>query len=921
MTRTPMTRKGAAIAIALATLAVACPPNTDLTVAPPKVVPKVVIDVPPPLDSGRLPAWQVPTHYTIDLDIDPSSDRFSGEVVIDVTLAQPTNAFILHAGALRIHGAELIVGGAAIAAETTFRPAAGAAEDDADGGGQVGEELVVTTQTEIAPGEVKLHLDYSGPLDEVLRGVYRVKDDDSWFVFTQFEPSDARRMFPCFDDPIYKTTFDLKITTPRENDAFANTPLASKEARDGGKKNAFAFATSKKMPTYLVSIAVGPLEAQEGSKSPVPIRVIAPRGRTTTGDFALKTAKAHLDILVDYFGSPYPYAKLDLLAVPNFGPGAMENAGLVSFREELLLVDAKTASAKSRRDHISTMAHELAHMWFGNLVTMNWWDDLWLNEGFATYAEVLVMDRHAPEMRAELELLSWVGWVMDFDALSSARAVRQPVANTYEAEEAFDGITYFKGAAVIKMLHRWIGDEAFREGIRNYMAKHAWGNAGGSDMFNALGAASGKPVGQVASTFLDKGGVPLVRATMTCERGKAPRVELSQQRYRGTESATSIVDDPLWRIPVCVSWARKGRKAKLEKTCVVLADRRATFDLATERCPSWLLPNAGYDGYYRYALDDGELDKLAKATTRHDTTHRIGFLTNLWALVQAGETPATKLLDIVLASKGEKDRAVIEEITGILAHISDSLIEDKSRAKFEKLVRALLLPTAKKLGWDGRAGDSEDDRLMRRTVLGSLATLTTDPWMQKEAELRANAWLKDAQSVDADTSIIALRVAARNGSVSFERFKRALVAAKTAAERTTIIPAMGSFSSEKDLRRTLSLINDGTIRAQDAVYLARAAAEWPDSRAIFIAWLEVNLAAMAKKSPGFGVARMVATIRRLCDGKARNAAANAFKPIIDTLRGSDRRLREAIENADMCIDLRRRQANAVTAYLEKKKRF
>ena len=486
-----------------------CSVNTDLTVAPkPAVHPSFKVEVPEVLSTGRLPSWQRPRGYKLSLSIDPAQERFSGRAVIDITIDKPTGALVLHGAQLDITRAAVVVNGRRMGAETSYRKAAGARDET--------EELVVVTSSELPVGDVSVELEYSAPLEEKLRGIYRVKSDDQWYVFTQFEPSDARRMFPSFDDPAYKVPFEVDITVPKGSIALSNTPEKAKQEQQNGSVT-FRFERSQPMPTYLVALAIGPFEVLEGPKSPVPLRVITTPGKSAKGAFAMAAAADHLALMSDYFDRAYPYKKLDLVAVPNFGPGAMENAGLVTFREELLLADAN-ASAKAKRSIATVVAHELAHQWFGNLVTMEWWDDLWLNEGFASYMEVLVVDRWRPKMRADLELLSYSGRVMNFDALQSARVVRQPVSNTYQAAEAFDGITYVKGASVIKMLHRWLGDEPFRDGVRKYMADHAWKNASASDLFQALAATSKQDVAGVASKLSRSAW----RAVGEC-RGRLPR--------------------------------------------------------------------------------------------------------------------------------------------------------------------------------------------------------------------------------------------------------------------------------------------------------------------------------------------------------------------------------------------------------------
>jgi alanyl aminopeptidase len=896
-------------------LLLACTPSGDLTVPPPLSVPSIFkVEIPGPLDSGRLPDWVQPSRYSLRLDIDPQADRFNGDVVIDVTVARPTGAFVLHGAQLQVTRAEVVAGEQRIRAEADFRPAAGASGE--------AEELVLIAASEVPAGEVKLHLEYSAPLDDKLRGIYRVVVDEQAYVFTQLEPSDARRLFPCFDDPKYKVPLALEVTVPKGNLAFANTPEASRRPASDGQGTVFTFAPTKPMATYLVALAIGPLEVREGPSEPVPIRLIATPGKTQLGDLALAAAPEQLAIMAQYFGSPYPYRKLDLVAVPNFGPGAMENVGLITFREELLLLDPTRASAKARRDLALALAHELSHMWLGNLVTMTWWDDLWLNEGITTYLEGVFVDRWRPTMKAGLEALSHTGWVMAVDALESARAVRQPVSNTYQAAETFDVITYVKGASIIKMLHRWLGDDAFREGLKSYVSDHAWGNATSADLFRALGSASGRDVAAVASTFLDQPGVPLVRASLSCEAGKPAAVNLSQQRYRGRGPAGARAGGPLWTIPICVEHGAR-LQAEPSRKCVVMSQRATTLSLDTKHCPAWVLPNAGYDGYYRYAMGPKALEALGKATRHGDLRAKVGFISNLWALVQAGETPAVQLIDGLAAMKGERDREVIEAIIATLHRISNGLVEDRARKPFQAYVSALLMPHARRLGWDNRGRDTEDDRLLRRSVLTALGVLTSDPWVVTQARRRVDRLSRGGGAIDADSATIALRIAARAGDpgASFDRLIKLLKTAKTPRQRVAIVQGLGSLGDPAQLRRALALVVDGTIRSQDAIYLVRSAVDWPDSRAVVIQWLQTHLASLARRFPGFGAARMIGSIRRLCDPAARTSAASAFAATVKQIPGADRRLREALETADLCIDLRDRQATAASNHLARRRRW
>ena len=888
-----------------------CAPNTDLTVAPPPQARASYEAVAPAArDDGRLPDDARPERYQLSFEIDPRAQRFSGDVLIDVTLMRPTGAIVLHGAELEVLEVEVVSAGVKTAARAQLREAAGARDER--------EELVVFTEAEIPAGEAQLHIRYQAPLSESLRGMYRVADEDGAFVFTQLEPSDARRMFPCFDDPAFKVPFDISVTVPAGNQVLSNTPERGRRASADGKKVTVDFATSKPLPTYLVALAIGPLEIRSGSTAPVPIRLVSTKGKSAMGGAALKVAADMLELLADYFGTPYPYAKLDLVAAPNFGPGGMENAGLVVFREELLLLDEKTAGAKARRDLAMLMAHELAHMWFGNLVTMQWWDDLWLNEGLASYVETLVVERYEPEMRPALEALTYTGWVMGLDALSVARTVRQPVSNTYEAEEAFDGITYIKGAAVIGMLHGWLGEAPFRAGLRTYLRDNSWGNATADELFSALAGASGKDVRQVARAFVDQPGVPLVRVSTVCERGAPPRVQLSQQRYRPRPAPARVDDDPLWAIPVCVQAGRGQRGQGEERVCTLLSERSTTLELPAGRCPTWVLPNAGYAGYYRYAMPLADLDALATAARAAGGMELIGYLSNMWALVQAGDVPADKMLELLASVGDTRDPAVVTELVAELTRVSDALVEDEARAAFQALVARSLLPIAKRLGWASRPSESEDDGLMRRTVLSALAVLTEDPWIRAEGGARAKAFLADFAAVEVDLAAVALMVAARSGQIGFDELRAALERVESPRRRTAIVQGLASFRDQGALAKTLALLANGGIRAQDSVYVARAASEWPDSRATLIGWLEQNLASIAKRYPGFGTARMVSTVRRLCDAGSRGAAERALTPVLEGLGSSRRRLSEALETAELCIDLRSRQAAAVTKYLKRR---
>ncbi|MEM1031328.1 MAG: M1 family aminopeptidase [Myxococcota bacterium] len=889
-----------------------CRPSTDLTVAPPSPSAGARssdgrAEVPPPRRDGRLPDGVAPLRYALALDIDPAAETFTGTVAVDVRIDRPTTSVVMHARDLDIERAELVEGdedpdAAVRPLRVSYRRAAGARE--------AAEELVLVAPKPVPVGTATLRLAYRGPLPRDLRGVFRVVDGDHRFVFTQLEPSDARRVVPSFDDPAFKVPFDLTLTVPEGARAFANTAVASEITTPDGRRR-FTFATTAPMPTYLLAFAVGPFDVLEGPQAPVSLRVLAPPGKAAAGRGALDVAAEHLPLMAEYFGVPYPFGKLDLVAVPNFAPGAMENTGLITFREELLLL-GPDASATQRRDVAMIVAHELAHLWFGNLVTMRWWDDLWLNEGFATYMESEIVDRWRPEMRADLDLLGFSGRVMMLDASPSARRVRQPVANTYQAEEAFDGITYIKGARVLRMLHRWLGDDAFRTGVAAYLKRHAGGHASADDLFAALGRASGEEVARVAATFVDQTGVPLVSAELECPPNETPRVVLTAAPYQPVP--TRAGSSKRWDIPVCVAF---GSGASDEgRVCTLLAGDRARTTVALKgasACPAWVLPNAGYDGYYRYDLPDAQrYEALARVTPRRDVAESIGWLINAWALVQGGKQRGAPLVKTLPAYANGEDPAVMAALREVLDRVADALVTPAARSRFAGYVGRLLAPTARRLGWDARAGDTEATKRTRRAVFEALAIHGDEPWLRREAAQRGPRLLAETGRLRTETGPVALRVAARYGDVPWASLQRAYLDADDAAVRVALVQAMASAGAADDLRSTLAMVADGRIRAADATYVARVATARRDSRAVLVSWLERHLPTLAERLPGFSVGRFIGALGRVCDAAQRDAAAKTFAPVAARL-GTERRLREALDGADACIDLRAREAEATSA--------
>ena len=784
-------------------LVTACGASNDFTIAPSaSSIPRPSVAAPPPLESGRLPALARPTHYALELAIDPKENHLSGKVRISVDLPAPTDVMVLHGRDLSYKSAAVVDKGEAVPATLTPRASAK----------NIGtpDELVVALPRKVE-GSVDLVIEYTAVYTDQLVGAYKTMVNGDAYVFTQFEPMDARRAFPCFDEPAFKVPFDLSLIVPAGNIAVANTLETSRKESEDKKRLTFTFATTKPLPTYLVAFAVGPLEILEAKGTTVPLRIITVKGKSALGATALDATKHFLTILEAYFGRPYPYDKLDLVAVPDFQAGAMENAGLITFREELILVDAEHTPASALRNVGLAIAHELSHHWFGDLVTMAWWDDLWLNEGFATWMETKTVDAWRPDLKAGISSVAYRTEAMTLDARPSSRAVRRDVRSAADADEAFDAIIYDKGAAVLGMLEAWVGPVAFQNGVHEYLKAHAYGSATAADLFQALGAASGKDVAAVATSFFDKPGIPLVSVELDCKADpNNPVVKLREERLVVEATPGATKPDAPWKVPVCIDY--EGLKGS--SPCVLLDGANATIELGKgTRCPKWVAPNVDERGYYRYALSPDLFRALAKANVSART--RFGVLDNAAALVEAGRLGADVLFDLVDLERpapGGKptaaDALILAKIVSTLEAI-ELLVADNDRDAYSKFAGAILIPTAKSVGWDPQKGESDDIRLLRRDLFLGIAPLLDDPWLTSEANQRVATLLKDPRSIDADTAAPAAIVSAKKGDA--KRFDDFLALAKnspTPQLRPGLLLALGSFGEPSLTRRGLDLVLD-----------------------------------------------------------------------------------------------------------------
>ncbi|HUH30381.1 MAG TPA: M1 family metallopeptidase, partial [Rhodanobacter sp.] len=550
---------------------------------------------------GKLPAWAVPQSYQLAFKVDPAQQDFSGTTTIKLKLTQASDHVWMDGNALKV-------------AKVTITDAAGVAHSGTYTVVEAKAGVVrVDFGTTLPPQDLTLKFAYTAPLNAQLQGLYKVAAKGRPYAMTQMEPISARYAFPGFDEPRFKTPFDISITIPADQTAVANTQQVREAPAEKGWKT-LTFAQTRPLPTYLVAFAVGPWDIAKAPdiapgtwrSTPLQLRGVAPAGEAPRMAHVLSETPSIIHALEDYYGFGYPFDKLDLLAAPDFSAGAMENPGLVTFRDWLLLLD-KDSPARNVRGSFNVTAHELAHMWTGDTVTMAWWDDLWLNEAFATWMQGKVTAQVHPEYRADLDRVRGAQGAMSGDSLVTTRKIRQSIENNGDIETAFDGITYQKGASVLGMFEGFVGDKTFQQGMRAYIQTHKFGNATATDLVDAIAAAAGKGdrFKQAFMSFLNQPGVPYVQTEVTEQNGQIV-LKLSQSRYLpyGSKGDTQHV----WGVPMCV---RYGTADGSKVSCELFDQAHGTLTLAGASKPTWVMPNADGRGYYRFAMNAGDLARLA----------------------------------------------------------------------------------------------------------------------------------------------------------------------------------------------------------------------------------------------------------------------------------------------------------------------
>jgi alanyl aminopeptidase len=842
-------------------------------------------------DEVRLPTDVRPTFEAIHLNLDPDKPDYTGSVQIKITVPRPTSELRFHAQEMELVRLELRGAG---------KPVSLSAGPDENG--------IVTARSHdpIPPGDYELSIEFKNDFDRRASSLYRLQTGGLWYAFTQFEAIDARRAFPCWDEPAFKNPWQITLSIPQRLEGVSNTPV-ERETTSGGVRT-MVFKATKPLPSYLLALAVGPLEFVPIPGLRVPGRVAVPKGSKDLTKPAVAMAPPLLAALERWFGIPYPYEKLDLIAVPEFSPGAMENPGAITYADRYLLFDEKTMSTEERRTLAVFTAHEMAHMWFGDYVTMKWWDDLWLNESFAEWMGNKIADEVYPEYMIRLRAVAEVDQALEIDSRLSTRAIRRPVTNMENLYEAADILAYKKGQSVLGMTERWIGPDAFRKGVIAYLQAHAYGTAEGSDLWNALGKTSGKDVPGVLGSFLDQSGVPVVHAELRSDG----QVELSQSRF--LNYGVKAPGATIWKIPVTLTWESKGKPQSLT---LVLDRERMTAKLPGHGKPSWIHPNADEAGYYRWTVDPAMLDRLtAVSATALTARERIGFIQNASALLEAGSIHGDQYLRILAGFSAETNPIVVRSVASGLLDAKEAFLTEENQEAFARYVRRLLGPALRRYGMDRTPKESEAISLVRPTLYAWLGDEGKDAQVQAHADSLARSFLRDRGSIDPSLISISLQLAAIRGDASlYEQYRQRFESTTVPTDREPYLKAIGTFRSPELRARALAYNLTGPLRPQEYFWIPQSIAAVPWYRDEVWAWWRDHFEEVTKKMPPeYGM--YVTAMAGGCSESRIKSAEDFFDKPAHQPPGTQGMFAKVAEATRDCLGLRAREQEAAARVLE-----
>ncbi len=861
----------------------------------------------PETNKHRLPTTVLPEAYELTFEPHFETKSFTGRVVVEAMVQEETSTIALNGEDLQVSHSAVTIGSETAECEV---------EIDSDN-----ERIVLHVPQTLQPGPVSIDLAFSGAFNESLVGPYlSTFDDDTGetrvLATTQFQATHARKCFPCWDEPDLKATFAVTIIAPEGMDAVSNGAEVGRV--DQGGKHHISFAPTIAMSTYLVAFVIGPIEKTEPvDVDGVPLRIVHVPGKGGLTDFGLDAGAFALRYFTDYFGLPYAGQKLDLIAIPDFAFGAMENLGCVTFRETLLLVDPDRATQPELQRAADVINHELAHMWFGDLVTMKWWNGLWLNEAFATFMEMRCTDAYRPE---------WDRWT-DFglsrsaafttDSLASTRPIEYEVISPVEAEGMFDILTYEKGAAVVRMLEQYLGEDRFREGIRRYMRTHQFDNADTPDLWAAIEAETGEPVADIMHSWIYQGGYPQVHV----ETAADGTTTVYQQPVQ--LDGADPVPDQEWLVPVEYRWIddsatvasaeEAGERPGSPSKRVLLAAEPTRLE-APPIATSAAVVNANSSGFYRVRYGDAARENLTDLAATHLTpVERYSLVDDSWASVLTAQTSTVSFLTLLEAMTGESNRSVWQRIIAGFTSLR-RLVDGEAQERLEEIVHDAVAPNLAGLGLESRPEDTDQERQLRADLFRALGTLANDADIQEVAKQISAEGLRDPELVD--TSLLAAAtdvVAASGDDADFDDFLAASKASTTPQGELRYLGALMDFPAIEQQSRVWEMITDGTVRTQNGPLLLRRGLLNPQCGRQTWSFIAENLSDLNDLFASSLIVRMVegVTVHNL---PADQEAVSSFFASHKVPSG-EQTLHQILERQRVNVSLRARESDLLSRFL------
>ncbi len=845
----------------------------------------------PSAEAVVLPASVKPSKYRLTLQPDLNTFTFKGEQTVDIEIVEPTARIVLNAAELEISGAILRRNGS----ETS--PHSISLDSDT-------ETATLDFGRVLSPGQAQLDMRFTGILNDRLVGFYRSEYQDAdgqtrHLATTQFEATDARRAFPCWDEPAQKAVFDVTLIFDDAYQAVSNTPIAEESNPAPGLRSV-RFGETPIMSTYLLAFVVGDLvsveaDADDGTR----VGIWTTRGKENQAGFALDTSVKLLGYFNEYFGIPYPLPKLDHIAIPDFAAGAMENWGCVTYRETALLVDPDNSSAGTRQRVAEVVAHEMAHMWFGDLVTMEWWDDLWLNESFASWMGTKAVDWLFPEWEMWTQFVNMdTNRALSLDGLKNSHPIEQEVKNPAEVSQLFDAISYSKGGAVIRMLENFLGPEVFQGGLYRYLKGHEYGNARTQDLWSALEEESGLPVTNIMDSWVKQTGYPVLQVE-AARTDADVQVSLSQERFVYDRLLGGEEPNPeVWQVPVTVSAPGAASASTVMET------KEAAVTLpATSPASAWYKVNADQTGFYRVNYTNEDWQRLAPAISSLElpATDRLGIQNDAYALSRAGLLPITQFLELAGSYSGETDASVWSDLASNLRDIEQLIADEPVRPAYQRFGRELFAPAARRAGWVPRPDDGHLDSLLRSTVLGQSGTYN-DPETLAQASDLFQQYLSDPDAVHPDLRGVVFSLAAQAGDRgTYDQLWGLEERTNLQEEKIRLLLAMSRFQDVELLNDTLERSLSSRVRSQDTITVVAGVAANPAGRQPAWEFVKNNWAEFDRRygGGGFGLMRLVSIVNSFT---TEEGMADVEKFFTDNpAPAAERTIRQALERMRLNI--------------------